>query len=40
MTDYLRHKWQLLRLYKSKHSFMYDYKILQNFSHLMKWRTL
>jgi len=36
MTDYLRKKWLLLRIYRTKGSFMWDYKILKNFSRLMR----
>ncbi|WP_404997990.1 YlcG family protein [Erwinia persicina] len=36
MNEYLRNKWLLLRMYCSKSSFMFDYKILQNFSHILR----
>ncbi|QGU87064.1 YlcG family protein [Erwinia sorbitola] len=36
MIAYLHHKWLLLRLYRTKSSFMYDYRILQNVSHIMR----
>lgn len=39
MTEYLRQKWKLLRMYRSKSSFQFDYRILQNFSHIMRKAT-
>lgn len=36
MTEYLRQKWKLLRMYRSKSSFQFDYRIIQNFSHIMR----
>ncbi|NNS07320.1 YlcG family protein [Erwinia sp. JH02] len=36
MTNSLRRRWQLLRMFRSKSSFMYDYRILQNPSHILR----
>jgi len=36
MTEYLQRKWLHIRLYRSKSSFMCDYRLLQHFSHLMR----
>lgn len=35
MTDYLRTKWLHLRMYRTKASFMLDYKTLRNTAKLM-----
>lgn len=39
MSEYLRQKWKLLRMYRSKSSFQFDYRIIQNFSHIMRKAT-
>jgi hypothetical protein len=39
MTEYLRQKLKLLRMHRSKSSLLYDYRILQNFSHIMRKAT-
>ncbi|MDT0176880.1 YlcG family protein [Enterobacter sp. BRE11] len=35
MTQYLREKWQKLRIYKRKGGFAVDYRIIHNMSKMM-----
>lgn len=35
MTEYLREKWQKLRIYKGRGGFAVDYRILRNMAKMM-----
>lgn len=36
MAEYLRRKWLHLRMFRTGASFQFDYRILQNYSHLKR----
>lgn len=36
MAEYLRRKWLHLRMFRTVASFQFDYRILQNYSHLAR----
>lgn len=35
MTDYLRHKWHHLRMYRTRNSLLINYRILRNTAKLL-----